>query len=48
MSRSKNINHNSLKGHERELLISDFLTKIFPNKFVIDTGEIIDAKKSSK
>ncbi len=43
-NRSKNINHNGLKGYERELLITNFLKNIFPNKFVIDTGEIIDSR----
>jgi hypothetical protein len=42
-SRSSNLKNNSLKGQARELFIKNFLTKSFPKKFVIKTGEIIDS-----
>lgn len=41
--KSNNLEHKTLKGNCRELFINDFLTNFFPNKFVVDTGEIIDS-----
>ena len=47
--RSSSIKNTSLKGQDREIFIQNFLTKSFPKKFVIETGEIIDSKdKKSK
>ena len=41
--RSSNIKHAVSKGQNRELFIKNFLTKSFPKKFVIGTGEILDS-----
>lgn len=47
--RSSEIKNTSLKGQDREIFIKKFLTKSFPKKFVIETGEIIDSNnKKSK
>ncbi|MBI2548803.1 hypothetical protein HYW21_05630 [Candidatus Woesearchaeota archaeon] len=49
LERSSEISHSGLKGQNREIFIQNFLTKAFPKKFVIGTGEIIDSKdKKSK
>lgn len=45
--RSSIIKHRGLKGLNREIFIENFLTSVFPQKFVIDTGEIIDSKGNS-
>lgn len=39
---SSNLSHRGLIGQNRELFIQDFITKSFPKKFVIGTGEIVD------
>jgi hypothetical protein len=42
--RSRSVQHTTLKGRDREVFIESFLKKSFPSKFVIGTGEILDAK----
>lgn len=44
--RSSGIDNTSLKGQDREIFIKNFLTKSFPKKFVIETGEIIDSSNN--
>ena len=40
---TKEIKHTSLKGENREYFIKEFLEKLYPKKFVIGTGEILDS-----
>ena len=42
--RSSEVGHSGLKGQDREIFIQNFLTKSFPKKFVIETGEVVDSK----
>ncbi len=42
--RSYEVGHSGLKGQDREIFIQNFITKSFPKKFVIGTGEIVDSK----
>lgn len=46
-SRSSSIKHAGEKGRNREFFINHFLKKAFPQKFVIETGEIIDSLQNT-
>lgn len=41
-NRSKPIDHNVLKGRDREFFITQFLKQCFPKKYVIGNGQIMD------
>jgi hypothetical protein len=46
---SNNIEHSLTKGQERELFIDEFLSELFPQKYVFTNGEVVDCEgKTSK